>query len=70
MKDPSADQDSQDATGQRGMLVTQGSPGFQDLSATKVNQDCKVQRETRTSFPSNRTLKEQQDHKDETEKMG
>ncbi|KAI4785986.1 hypothetical protein KUCAC02_037425, partial [Chaenocephalus aceratus] len=40
MKDPSANQDSQDATGQREMLVTQGSLGLQVLAAFKADQDC------------------------------
>lgn len=51
-------------------MVTQDSPGLLDPSAVKVNQDHEAQRETRSSFPSLRILKEQLDHKDQAEKTG
>lgn len=70
MKDPSANQDSQDATGQREMLVTQGSLGLQVLAAFKVDQDCEVQRETLTFLQQLQILKEHRDPKDEKENMG
>lgn len=70
VRDPLADQESQDATEPRGTPGTLVFLGSQDLQACRVFQDHKVPRESPSSSPSLWMSKENQDHKDKMETWG